>query len=131
VPVFSQFEDIANARLRFASGCVANLTSSRVSMERMRKIRIFEANAYVSTDYSGQEVLVYRKEPGPIPEGVSPMERIAIEALPVEHDEPLKLELASFVRCVEARERPVVAGQDGLRALELAQQVIDFIRGHA
>ncbi len=129
VPVFSPFEDIANVRIRFASGCVANLTSSRVSMERMRKIRIFEADAYVSTDYTEQEVLVYRKKPGPIPRDIPPMERIVVERLPVQREEPLRRELAAFVTCVQTRERPVVAGEDGLAALELAQQIIQFIRG--
>ncbi|MBI4557585.1 MAG: Gfo/Idh/MocA family oxidoreductase [Candidatus Hydrogenedentes bacterium] len=131
VPVFSAQEDIANARLRMRSGCVANLTSSRVSMERMRKIRIFEADAYVSTDYSEQEVMVYRKKSGPLPEGMTPMEMISVEPLAVQHDEPLKLELASFVESVRARRRPVVSGEDGLAALQLAQQIVDRIRQSA
>src|SRR5690606_23884212 len=99
VPVFSETEDIANARIRFASGCVANLTVSRVSVERMRKIRIFEPNAYVSTDYSAQEVLVYRKKPGALPPDADPMSMISIDPLPVKKDEPLRLELESFVTC--------------------------------
>lgn len=131
VPVFSQSEDIANARLRFASGCVANLTSSRVSVDRMRKIRIFAENAYVSTDYSAQEVLVYRKKPGPLPPDANPMEYITIEPLPVLKDEPLKLELEAFIACVREAGRPVVSGEDGLRAMRLAQQVMDFIREHS
>lgn len=131
VPVFSQGEDIANVRLRFASGCVANLTSSRVSMETMRKIRIFEDNAYVSTDYSEQEVMVYRKKPGPISKEASPMESISIEALKVPREEPLRLELAGFIECVRTRTRPIVAGEDGLRALELAHRIIANILKHA
>ena len=130
VSVFSGQEDIANARIRFASGCVANITASRVAAERMRKIRIFADNAYLSTDYAAQEVIVYRKKPGPVPEGVSPMEHLIVEPLPVEKEEPLKLEIASFVDCVRQRRRPVVSGEDALTALELAQQVMDFIRGH-
>lgn len=130
VPVFSQFEDIANARIRFASGCVANITCSRVSVERMRKIRIFARDAYVSTDYSAQEVLVYRKKPGPLEAGMSPMDLIAVEPLEVHKDEPLKLELASFAQCVRDRSRPIVSGEDALAALVLAQQVVDSIRGH-
>ncbi len=128
VPVFSTQEDIANVRLRFDSGCVANLTASRISVDRMRKIRIFEENAYVSTDYSEQEVIVYHKKPGAIPEGLSPMEWITIEPLEVSREEPLRLELASFIECVRERRTPVVSGEDGLRALELAFDIVDFIR---
>jgi predicted dehydrogenase len=128
VPVFSEQEDIANVRLRFASGCVANLTGSRVSMERMRKIRIFDPNAYVSTDYSAQEVMVYSKKPGPPPQNGNPMEHISITPLPVRKDEPLKLELQSFVDCVRSGRRPAVSGEEGLAALKLAWRILDAIR---
>ena len=131
VPVFDELEDIANVRIRFESGCVANLTASRVSMERMRKIRIFEDNAYVSTDYSEQEVLVYRKKPGPIPRGTSPMESITVDALQVRREEPLKLELEDFVGAVANGRSPIVPGEDGLRALVLAEQISAFIREHS
>ena len=131
VPVFSQSEDIANVRIRFASGCVANLTASRVSMERMRKIRIFSNDAYLSTDYTAQAVAVYRKKPGPLDPGMTPMDLITVDSLDVHKDEPLKLELASFVECVKERKRPLVSGEDGLIALRLAHQVIGFIREHA
>lgn len=130
VPVFSASEDIANVRLRFASGCVANLTASRVSMDKMRKIRIFEESAYVSTDYSAQEVMVYRKKPGPLPLGANPMEQISVEPLPVRKDEPLKLELAAFIDCVRDGSAPVVSGEDGARALRVAQDIERFIREH-
>lgn len=128
VSVFSKEEDIANVRLRFESGCVVNLTASRVSLESMRKIRIFEDNAYVSTDYSEQEVVVFRKKPGEIPADTSPMEWLDIESIEVQRDEPLKLELAAFVHSVRTRERPVVSGEDGLRALMLAEEITAFIR---
>ncbi|MCH8205356.1 MAG: Gfo/Idh/MocA family oxidoreductase, partial [Candidatus Hydrogenedentes bacterium] len=128
VPVFSTQEDIANVRLRFDSGCVANLTASRISVESMRKIRIFEENAYVSTDYSEKEVIVYHKKSGEIPENLSPMEWINIEPLEVSREEPLRLELASFIDCVRERRTPVVSGEDGLRALELAFDILAFIR---
>lgn len=130
VSVFSEQEDIANVRLRFESGCVANLTSSRISMDRMRKIRIFGDNAYISTDYSAQEVVVYRKKPGMPPDDVNPMMWINIDNLDVNKEEPLKLELASFIQCVRQGNRPVVAGEDGIRALCLAQQIVDYIREH-
>ncbi len=129
VPVFSPYEDIANARLRFESGCVANVTCSRVSVERMRKIRVFSSDAYVSTDYSAQEVLLYRKKPGPLPPDRPPMEHILIEQLTVERDEPLKRELAAFIASVRTRARPVVSGADGLAALKLAESVVAVIRG--
>ena len=131
VPVFSSSEDIANVRLRFASGCVANLTSSRVSMDRMRKIRIFAQNAYVSTDYGAQEVLVYRKKTAAQANIENVMEQIAVEPLPVQKEEPLRLELASFVNCVRTGSQPVVTGEDGVKALKLAQDIVDFIREHS
>jgi predicted dehydrogenase len=131
VPVFSNYEDIANVRLRFASGCVANVTSSRVSMERMRKIRVFANDAYVSTDYSEQQVIVYRRKPGELEPGMNPMELITIDTLPVHKDEPLKLELASFTECVRERSRPIVAGENALAALQLAQRILDGIQEHA
>lgn len=128
VPVFSKYEDIANARIRFASGCVANLTCSRISMDRMRKIRVFSPTMYASTDYSAEEVLIYRKMAGELAPGQNPMDLISVESLPVSHEEPLRLELASFVECVRERTRPLVNGEDALKALELAQQIIDNIR---
>jgi predicted dehydrogenase len=128
VPVFSESEDIANARIRYANGCVANVTSSRVSVERMRKIRIFEGDAYMSTDYSSQEVRVFRKKPGTLEEGASPMSMIHIDTLPVTQDEPLKRELEAFVDCVKSRETPLVSGEEGLAALRVAQEIIDAIR---
>lgn len=128
VSVFSESEDIANTRLRFTSGCVANLTASRISMESMRKIRIFEDNAYVSTDYSEQQVIVYRKKPGTLAPGASPMEMISIEPLELTREEPLRLELEAFLECVQNRTRPVVSGEDGLKALELAERIVRSMR---
>lgn len=130
VPVFSEGEDIANVRLRFASGCVANLTSSRVSLDQMRKIRIFEENAYVSTDYSEQEVMVYRKKPGPLDPEDSPMAAIIVDALDVAREEPLLLELEAFLGCVRTRNTPKVSGEEGLRALSLAEDIVAFIQEH-
>jgi predicted dehydrogenase len=131
VPIFSREEDIANVRLRFESGCVANVTASRISIDRVRKIRVFSDDAYVSTDYSEQEILVYRKKPGALPPGTSPMEWISIEALEVNREEPLRTELAAFVDCVRGRTQPLVSGEDGLRALELAFEILNQCRAHA
>lgn len=131
VPVLSKEEDIANVRLRFASGCVANLTASRISLERMRKIRIFEENAYVSTDYSEQQVMIYRKKTEGLAEDASPMEAISMEPLEIERVEPLKVEITSFLECVASRETPIVSGEAGLKALQLAHDIMDFIRKHS
>ena len=130
VSVFSETEDIANVRLRFASGCVANLTSSRVSIEKLRKIRIFEDNAYVSTDYSAQEVLVYRKKPGAIPAGENPMAHISVDPLAVRKEEPLRLELESFLECVREGTRPLVSGAEALAALRLAREIENAMAAH-
>jgi predicted dehydrogenase len=128
VPIFSKEEDIANVRLRFESGCVANVTASRISIDRVRKIRVFSDEAYVSTDYSEQQILVYRKKPGELPAGTSPMEWITIEALEVPREEPLRAELSAFIDCVRTRQRPLVSGEDGLRALELAFDILTKCR---
>jgi len=130
VPVFSPTEDIGNVRLRFASGCVANVTASRVSVEKMRKIRIFEEDAYISTDYSEQDVLLYRKKPGELDPGQNPMELIEIDSLPITKEEPLRRELESFVNCVRTRNQPVVTGEEGLAALRLAQDIVAKMREH-
>jgi predicted dehydrogenase len=120
VPVLTDKYDIANARLRFASGCIANVTASRISKERVRKIRFFQPDAYVSIDYAEQEVEGYRllRRDGERPQ-------IQGGKLPVTREEPLKRELADFVRAVRDKRRPLVSGEDGLRALKLAQAIAD------
>ena len=110
VCVLNQTEDIANARVRFDNGCVANLTASRVSREEMRKVRIFQKDSYISLDYKLQEGYVYKKS------GTE----ITREALPVEKDEPLKVELESFAGCVGRNAAPKVSGHHATRALETA-----------
>lgn len=130
VSVFSDSEDIANVRLRFESGCVANLTASRVSMDRMRKIRIFSDREYVSTDYSSQSLLVYRKKEGDIPPNSNPMEFIEITPIQVSNEEPLLAEIKSFVSAVRNGVPPEVTGEEGLRALELSCQIIEQIRSY-
>ncbi len=142
IPVLSKSEDIANARLRFANGCVANLTVSRVSPERMRKIRVFSGGAqtsYISLDYRAQEGFIYRVARDGEEESsllkkllhakdrtiVSEFggKRIVREPVPIEKGEPLKLELRSFVECVRARQTPVVSGESAKRALDLAFEI--------
>jgi predicted dehydrogenase len=120
VPVLTDKFDIANARLRFATGCIANVTASRISKERVRKIRFFQPDAYVSIDYAEQEVEGYRllRKEGERPQ-------IQGGKLPVTREEPLKREIADFVRAVREKRRPLVNGEDGLRALKLAQAIAD------
>jgi len=120
VPVLTDKFDIANARLRFATGCIANVTASRISKDRVRKIRFFQQDAYVSIDYAEQEVEGYRllRREGERPQ-------IQGGKLPVTREEPLKREIADFVRAVREKRRPLVNGEDGLRALRLAQAIAD------
>jgi predicted dehydrogenase len=120
VPVLTDKFDIANVRLRFPSGCIANVTASRISKERVRKIRFFQPDAYVSIDYAEQEVEGYRlkRREGQRPE-------IQGGKLPVMREEPLKRELEDFVRAVRDKRAPLVSGEDGLRALKLAQAIAE------
>jgi predicted dehydrogenase len=125
VPILTPRIDIANARIEFANGCVANLTASRVSAERERKLRFFQPGEYVSIDYAVQEAAVVsvRPRPGGRPEFESRL-------LAVEQGEPLRLEIESFLAAVEGA--PVkVTGEDGRRALALAVDVTEKIREHA
>jgi predicted dehydrogenase len=113
VPVLSRSEDIANARLRFANGCVANVTSSRVSPERMRKIRVFQEDAYLSLDYEKQSGEIYRREAG----------KISREKVVIDREEPLKRELVSFIECASTGREPLVSGFQATVALKLAVEI--------
>lgn len=117
VAVLTARTDIANVRLRFASGCIANLTASRISRDRVRKIRYFQQDAYVSIDCAAREVEVYRLEPE------DGRRVIRGGAINVQDAEPLALELADFVEAVRLRRQPRVTGEDGRRALALAERV--------
>jgi predicted dehydrogenase len=123
VAVLTPRPDIANARLKFASGCIANITASRISKDRVRKIRIFQRDAYLSIDYAAQDVERWRlvRSDGAMP---------AIEGgkLEVAREEPLKIELADFVEAVQQRRSPGVSGAEGLRALRLARRITEAMR---
>jgi predicted dehydrogenase len=122
VPVITNRVDIANARLRFANGCIVNLTASRISRDRVRKIRFFQPSAYVSIDYATQKVEVYRLVKGSgQAEGKPSIEGGEIE---VPNEEPLKRELADFVEAIAATRAPIVTGEAGRRALALAQEIV-------
>jgi predicted dehydrogenase len=113
VPVLSRGEDIANARIRFENGCVANITSSRISPEQMRKIRVFQENAYLSLDYQNQTGEMYRRT----------AEGLTKEAVEIEREEPLKRQLASFLECAQTGRVPKVSGFQAAAALELAVEI--------
>lgn len=117
VPVLTRREDIANARLRFENGCVANLTASRISPERLRKLRVFQSDAYLSLDYQAQEGKIYRRE------GMA----ITCEDVAIEKDEPLKLELAAFAECARHGLSPRVGGHEAAAALDLAMRITKLI----
>lgn len=123
VHVLTPRTDIANARLRFASGCIANLTASRISREQVRKIRFFQHDSYVSIDSAAQEVDVYRLVRG---DG-----RPSIHGgrMDVSRDEPLRLELRDFVSAVRERRAPAVTAHAGRDALALATQVAEKMEG--
>jgi predicted dehydrogenase len=121
INVLTNREDIANARLKFANGCIANITASRISPEKMRKIRVFQQDSYLSLDYQEQSGWIYRKD------GM----QIIREAVEVEKDEPLKLEIAAFVECARLGKRPVVTGQEGAEAVRIALEITDQIEKNA
>lgn len=121
IRILSEKVDIANVRIQFPSGCVANLTASRVSTERVRKLRLFQPHEYISLDYGRQDAVRYRVKP--------PM-AIDFAALPVTKDEPLRLELEGFFASVTTRQPPPVTGAQGLAALEVAFEILDKIEEH-
>jgi predicted dehydrogenase len=155
IPVLSKSEDIANARLRFANGCVANLTVSRVSPERMRKIRVFSGGkttpSYVSLDFRAQEGFIYRiaredEQETPFLRKVLAAKlgvgkdstivsefagkKIVREPVPINKDEPLKLELQHFVDCIREKQTPMVSGESAKRALDLAFEITRQIQAY-
>lgn len=119
VPVLTGRVDIANARLRFANGAIANLTASRISRDRVRKIRFFQPAAYLSIDYAAQKIEMYS-----LVKGEGPMPSIQGGDVPVQNEEPLKRELADFVDAVRNKRAPMVDGAQGRRALELATRIV-------
>lgn len=144
LPIVSRRVDIANVRLQFESGCVANFTASRVSTERVRKLRFFQPHQYVSLDYARKDLLVIDVAPdaflaeaalvtgsteavhlSPLPPGLN------MRKPPVEDGEPLRLEIESFLASVATRRAPRVTGEDGRRALSLAVQINEAMSAHA
>ena len=127
LPVLSPTEDIANVRIAFEGGCVANLTASRVTAAKQRKIRIFTRDAFLSVDYLAKQVRVHRLKEGADPTQAGSLVGLArmvtIETLKIRDEEQLKLELESFVETVRTGGRPVVSGQDARDAVALGLEI--------
>lgn len=121
ISILSDKVDIANVRLAFPGGCIANLTASRVSTERVRKLRLFQPHQYISLDYQRQEAIAFN---------VGENQQIGFQPLEIVKEEPLKLEVEAFLDAVANRSRPVVSGEEGLRALEVALAILDKIEEH-
>jgi predicted dehydrogenase len=122
ISILSNKVDIANVRLQFPNGCVANLTASRISTERVRKLRLFQPNQYLSLDYSRQDLASFR---------VSEDRQIGYEQAPVEKGEPLKLQFDAFLDSVAGRTLPKSSGAAARRTLEVALAILDKIEEHA
>ncbi len=148
VPILSKREDIANVRIRFESGCVANITASRISQEKLRKIRVFQNDAYLSLDYQKQEGYVLKLAGEDAKESTMlgkllglatdttivtefAGRKIVREPVAVEKDEPLKLEIAAFIECARQGKRPKVTGQEATEALRLALEITEQIERSA
>jgi predicted dehydrogenase len=133
--------DIANVRMEFENGCVANFTASRISTERVRKLRFFQPHEYISVDYGRQDVLQFRvtqEEKFSLDQlmgfansaGASPIPGVAMNKPPVHQEEPLRAELKSFLDAVRARSKPVVSLEDGRKALKAALEILHAIAEH-
>lgn len=121
LPVLSGEVDIANARLQFANGCVANVTASRASRETLRKIRIFQKDAYFSIDYQNRSIAVFKRQPGA--NLIPGLPDIVMEERAFPQGDPLRDEIEAFIAAVRDGTEPVVSGEDGKRALEVAMQI--------
>jgi predicted dehydrogenase len=124
-PVFSDEIDIANARIRFENGCVANATASRVSLKTERKMRVFEDDAYLSIDLQQKILTLIRKRSGPATPGQLP---VSIEEQSLDQGDALKAEIESFLDCIRTGKAPVVGGDAGMRALETAMRITDQVQ---
>ncbi len=123
VPIVSNKVDIANARLTFENGCVANVTASRVALEPMRRLRIFSSDAYIAVDYAKQHISISRKDI----DKESGALKVATEELDIEMKDSLNEEIKSFIDCIKSNKQPLVSGHDGKRALEVAQMIQDSV----
>lgn len=125
-PVITPLTDIANARIIFTNGCTANITVSRISLESMRRMRIFQPGRYLSVDFGKKEVMTVQLKPGD--QGSHPVPDIEKSSFP--DQDALELELRDFIRCVHDRSQPAVSGEEGRRALDVALQVVAQINAN-
>ena len=121
VSILSSKVDIANVRLQFSNGCVANLTASRISTERVRKLRLFQPDQYLSLDYTRQDLAIFSVRGG----------QIGFEQAPVTKAEPLKLQLEAFLECVQTRKSPKTSGRAARPTLKVALAIVDRIKEHS
>jgi len=119
-PVFTEEEDIANARIQFENGCVANVTASRISLKSERRMRIFQSDAYITLDFQNKKIAVFRKGDGEMFPGIP---NVTIDQQELGQGDVLKTEIESFLASVAAGSEPVVTGEDGRRALETALRI--------
>jgi predicted dehydrogenase len=132
LPILSGKVDIANVRLEFESGCVANFTASRVSTERVRKLRFFQQGQYISIDYGQQDVMVFSVgAPSGTTGQPSANPQIQMAKPPITAEEPLLAEIKAFLDAVRKRSKPVVSLEDGRKALELGLAILGQIGQHA
>jgi predicted dehydrogenase len=131
IAIFTEKEDIANARITFQSGCVANLTVSRVTPVKKRKLRVFQRDCYISINYAKQSMEVYRRVVIPHAKEGEPPAKIVRKSERLKRDEPLKRELDHFLQCVREGAQPNVTGEHARSALEVAIQVTELIRAAA
>src|SRR5262249_53190260 len=122
ISILSSKVDIANVRLQFPGGCIANLTASRVSTERIRKLRLFQPHEYISLDYSRQDAVRFQ---------VTPPMKLGFAPLTITKDEPLRLELENFFHCIQTREQPQVTGEQAAAALDVACGILAKIEEHS
>jgi predicted dehydrogenase len=123
-PVICDQVDIANARLEFSSGCVANITASRISMKNQRKLRLFQKDAYLSIDFAAHEIMMIRQADGP---AQGPIPNMDIQQISYSDTDALEQELEAFVASAASREAPAVSGQDGRKALAVALEISEQI----
>lgn len=122
-PVFTQINDIVNARIHYENGCVANFTASRVSLKQERKIRLFQHDAYISIDTHNKQLAMYKKDSNASnPFGVVPTQKSFTEG------DPLAVEIKAFLQCVQTRTAPLVTGEDGKQALAIAHEITEAVQ---